>query len=273
MRRIGLTGLLEELYDAIPIFITGVARSGTRTVANVLSSSEHIVLEREIHDKSIEALISMFENVDHNFKHYSSLREYARPLDTSYKLGKSTLFKASLNTISKGPPQSLAKLSNKNQNAVKFYGVKTPGFERYFKSFEQILYPQRPVYIYCIRDVENVWRSWLARNFLSDANLFLRRYKRSLRQALTIKRTCPQRLSVFNLDEYSTKNEISKARYFTDVVFNHLSIEPIVWPKEGFKNTNSAANNGIQLPSVPKKDLELIRSDKELPVLVEKLLD
>ena len=261
---------LQHLRDAVPLIVTGVARSGTRMVSDVLSFSDHILLEKEMHLRSFEAILKMFEDVDHNFEHYSILKN--QTLDGGYKHAKSTLFKATLNTVSKGPPASLNKLLNNHEGVIKYYGIKTPGFERYFSSFEKLFAPQSPLYIYCIRNVESVWRSWLAREFLTDVNVFLSRYKRSLRQVLKIKKTCPERLAIFNLDEFISKDENSKGDYFTDVVFNQLGIEPFQWPEEGFKNTNSAAGNGFQLPTVSSEDLDVIRNDSVLSALREQLL-
>lgn len=264
--------LIRQFVPALkPLVVTGVARSGTRMVSDILLSSQQIVLEDEMHAKTLEAFIEMIDKVDANFDYYSILK--GKRLDHGWAKMKPSLFRVFLNSASKGPQLITSKSLDDSSSPV-YYGIKTPGYERYYESFEKLFAPEKVLYIYCIRNAISVWRSWLARGFLDDVNLFLVRYKRSLRQALKIVRLSQGRIAIFNLDSYiALTSEADRENFFAQAIIEKLRIQAeLQWPKAGFENANSAARLGVALPRVPPMDVEAIDNDEELANLRELIL-
>ncbi|WP_445157484.1 sulfotransferase [Halomonas sp. E14] len=191
-----MSNLIESLLSAKnikPLIICGAARSGTRMITDLLNEHKNIAIQEEMHAKTIEKYFDFVDDVQSVFDHYSERKGYR--LDQSWIFSKSILTHAFFACANK-------KEMEGSKKELKYHGIKTPGYERYMPYFEKLFLDSPPVYIYCMRDVANVWRSWKSMGYLDDIAVFTRRYERSLRQAVKIKQQVGTRFLVFDLDAF-----------------------------------------------------------------------
>lgn len=221
-----------------PISVSGVARSGTRMISDILNQHPEIEIESEMHAKTLEAYFEFLDRTQANFDHYSERKGFV--LDKHWRHTQGALHHLFLATAGKQAAQRpFAK-------RIRYHGMKTPGYERYFERFEQMFAPVKPLYIYSLRQVGPVWRSWVTREFNAELDVFRRRYERSLRQALKIKQRDPERFAIFDLDAYVAATD--KLAFINQTILAKLGIpEDLVWPEDGMPNTNGAAALGLSL--------------------------
>lgn len=232
--------VFDTYLKITPIIVCGAARSGTRMACDILNKHAECCVQDEMHAKTFEAYVEFVDKVQGNFNHYSALK--GRALDANWRASQAVLHHVFFSCANK-------KGAMVPGRSAMYHGVKTPGYERYFSTFEA-MFPSRvpPVYVYCLRDAYKVWRSWLTREFLSvaDIDLFLVRYRRSLRQAVRIKRQSPGRFVLFDLDDYIA------AGCKKDWIVEHL-LSPLAVPEnpildyENIANTNSSKALGLSL--------------------------
>lgn len=260
-----ITEFSTRACEWTPVVTCGVARSGTRMIADLLNQHAEIEVEAEMHAKTIEAYFALLEQVQANFNHYSERK--GRRLDANWQSNKNALHHLFLATASKCPAE------RPFEKDIKYHAFKTPGYERYFENFERAFEPVKPLYIYAIRDVGKVWRSWASLNYLDDLELFRTRYSRSLRQANKINRMAPDRLAVFDLEGYIKASD--KRSFVVRTVFTPLGIEDkVVWPPEGVSNKNSAECRGYSLidNSQMQQQMADLRADPNLQMLRDSLV-
>jgi hypothetical protein len=225
---------LNNISDITPLIICGNARSGTRMMTDIANSHSNIVIQEEMHAKTIEAYFNLVENVNKNFEHYSDRKGYK--LSNHWENSQKSLTISFLSFANKKPMVGYDK-------NVKYYGIKTPGFERYYNQFESVFNGQAK-YIYCLRNPASVWRSWKSLDFVDDIEIFKARYTRSLRQAVKIKNNSPQRFALFNLDEYISSPD--KTHYVSNTVLSSIGIseEFNAGTIESLENRNSMQKRG-----------------------------
>lgn len=218
-----------------------------------------------MHAKTIEAYFAFLEQVLANFDHNSERK--LPPLVANGRRNKNAIHHMFLAAGSKHPTE------RPFEKDIKYHAFETPGYERYFDKFEKTFYPLKPLYIYAIRDLGQVWHSWASLNYLDDLDLFRARYARSLRQANKIKRAAPDRLAIFDLEGYVKAND--KRSFVVRTIFTPLGIEhKVVWPEEGVDNKNSAERRGYALieTSPMHQQMADLRSDPNLQMLRDSLL-
>lgn len=256
---------LKETRSLVPVIVCGVARSGTRMIADILNRHTEIEIEAEMHAKTIEAYFEFLKQVQSNFDHYSGRKGFA--LDKHWKRNQRALHHMFFATAGKdaAPVQE--------RGICRYHGLKTPGYERYFEEFESMFHPVKPLYIYAIRRVGPVWRSWVTRQFTDDPELFRRRYERSLRQALKIRRSARDRFAVFDLDAYIAAED--QQAYVNTEILRKLGIADLEeWPTLGVPNTNSASALGLELVQTPDLEQQMadLEADERLTLYRRKLL-
>jgi len=256
--------LVQGNNPLTPVVIGGVARSGTRMIADILSQHKHFRVEDEMHDKSIEAYFNFLDTVQANFDHYSERK--GRRLDRNWKNNKIFLHHIFLSVGAKN------QTTTPFVKDIHYHAFKTPGHKRYFEQFEKIFSPVKPLYIYAIRDVGAVWRSWVTREFTNEVDLFKSRYERSLRQALKIKRNAPGRFALFDLEAYI--NTEHQQNFIRRTILDKLLIEDlVVWPENGIENINSASALGLELHSDPqlKAEMKSLQSNEKIQKLLQEV--
>jgi hypothetical protein len=248
-----------------PLILCGVARSGTRMISDILNAHPNILVEAEMHAKTIEAYFAFLDQVQQNFDHYSARKGYA--LDKHWQRSQTDLHHLFFATAGK------RRTSLEPGTEIKYHGLKTPGYERYFEQFEAMFKRQPPLYVYALRQPGAVWRSWVTRGFDASFDTFLTRYQRSLRQALAIKTAAPERLALFNLDAYIAADD--KPSFVTREVLEKLDLPAFkVWPEGGVANNNSARALGLTLVDSPEITAQIaqLNADRKIRVYREKLL-
>lgn len=256
---------VEYLRSVVPIVVCGVARSGTQMISDVLNTHAHIVIEPEIHLQSMEAYLDFVERVEEVFDHYSERKGFR--LDDRWVRRKSALHHMFWTVSPKGPESCVDK-------EVTYHGVKTPGLERYGERFEQAFSELQPLYVYALRDVGDVWRSWLTREFLDDVELFRSRYTRSLRQAIRLRNRVGERFAVFDLDTFKAADD--QRGYIREQILTKLGIDDqLSWFGGEVPNLNSASQLGYELVTGAEVDAQVasLRSDLDIWGYVARLLD
>lgn len=250
----------DNMFQCVsPLIVCGAARSGTRMVTDLLNKHPSFAVEEEMHAKTLEAFFEFLDTVDSNFDSYS-LRK-GRRLDKHWQLMKPVFFHVFLKCANK-------KESVEVDSNVIYHGIKTPGYERYFDSFENVFKENPPNYVYCVRSASLVWRSWKSLGFLTDFDAFRNRYIRSLRQACRIKKNASDRLVVFDLDGFVASQD--KNSYVNDNLVGLLlgernsSIE-----FSGFdlvENRNSMEKRGHAYTSdkVLEEEMSLLSNDDKI---------
>lgn len=234
-------------------------------IADILNAHPSILVEAEMHAKTIEAYFAFLDQVQENFDHYSERKGFA--LDRHWQRSQTDLHHLFFATAGKRPTSLDARAD------VTYHGLKTPGFERYFERFETIFKRKPPLYVYALRQPGAVWRSWVTRGFEASFDTFLLRYQRSLRQALTIKTTAPDRLALFNLDTYIAAPD--KASFVTQEILKKLGLPEFkVWPEGGVDNSNSASALGLSLVDSPEVTAQIaqLNADRKIRAYRDKLL-
>ncbi|WP_242523999.1 sulfotransferase [Microbulbifer salipaludis] len=202
---------LEESKEINPIIVCGAARSGTRMVTDLLNEHPEIAVQEEMHAKTIESFFAFLKNVDDVYDHYSERK--GRRLDGSWNLSKAAFAHTFFACANK-------KDCIGTNKSLKFHGIKTPGYERYFEEFESVFSTLLPHYVYCVRPVAKVWRSWRSMGYLSDLEVFKIRYQRSLRQAIKIKASAASRFVLFDLESFVESD--NKEQFVHDNLFSRL---------------------------------------------------
>lgn len=209
-----LVSELSSVEGITPIIVCGAARSGTRMITDILNTHPEIAIQNEMHADTVEAYFKMIDVVTNTFIHHSERKgKFLGDLWEKSRTGLTHAFLAS--ACKKGPV-------GKQKDNLKYHGIKTPGFERYFDQFENAFSGNSPKYVYCVRAPEKVWPSWVALGYLDDVDVFHRRYLRSLRQANKIKSKASDRFSVFDLDAFVDSDD--KAKFLHDEIFSKIGI-------------------------------------------------
>lgn len=255
---------LESIGNVKPLVICGNARSGTRMMTDIVNSHPNIVVQEEMHAKTIEAYFRLTEEVDDTFAHYSKRK--GTYLANHWDSKKKSLTLAFLSFANKKSMVGLGK-------DVKYYGIKTPGFERYFKSFESV-FAKEATYIYCLRNPVSVWRSWKSLEFVDDVELFKSRYIRSLRQAIKIKNNAKGRFILFQLDDFIASN--NQSSYISENIFKNLELDKGLLPIsiEEIENRNSLEKRGAKSKEGDNflREKKILENDETLKMYMEKLI-
>ena len=265
---------MPSLFDAFketrkitPLIVCGVARSGTRMATDILNAHNRIVVQDEIHAKTMEAYFDFLEQVQGVFDHYSERK--GRPLHGHWQRNRETLHHMFF--ISANKKQMASK-----DDPILYHGVKTPGYERYLDQFEACFPRNPPRYVYCMRDAAKVWRSWHGLGYLDDVRTFSKRYERSLRQALAIKRKVGDRLIVFELDSMIGAND--KFAFIEETFYKPLGLPLNGSARERLEETsnrNSAERRGATLSDDQKmiKEMDKLSQSKKIRDFKAALLD
>ena len=176
--------------QATPLIIVGPQRSGTRFVTNVLNAVPGVTLQGEIADSIIRYLMKVATQGDRLY----AQSERTKRGEYWEKTRRDFMFAA------------WGNLSKENRvepdPSCFFYGYKTPYHEVYFDFYNTFFAPVRPQYVCCVRSFLghyfSVHARWPKRSILRIAL----RYVYSLRQLRYMKKTRPEDVLFFFLDDY-----------------------------------------------------------------------
>lgn len=242
-----------------PIIVCGAARSGTRMAADLLNIHDRIAVQNEMFAEVWESYLRMLADIDRTFSEHESRN--GKKIDVHWRNLKGGLTHAFFAAACK-------KRGTGQGKDLRFHGIKTPGFERYFVQFEKIFSKHPPLYVYCLRSAGKVWRSWHSLGYLDSVSDFRRRYERSLRQAGKIKRRAGDRFILFDLDAFvsaTDKHEHLKEQLFLPMglkvgrryknLFNHAP------------NRNSMKRFGVESKRDERVELEMRELDEHPGIL------
>ncbi|SFO37391.1 Sulfotransferase family protein [Roseovarius lutimaris] len=174
-----------------PLIVCGMGRSGTRTVADILSSHGNIQLYGEIPPQMIVSFFNHLTTVDRGYLKNESFSE-------DWKSRKSDYIFQTLNFLSKGYIEKV-----KHSRTV--CGYKSPRHERFFLDIEKHFrsVDLSPHYIYCIRDPLTCWASYKSMPWNSfTLETFMEDYKQSISEYFSMKESAGDRVHIFKLNEY-----------------------------------------------------------------------
>lgn len=190
---------LRETRRLRPLLVCGAARSGTRMATDLLNLHPNVAVQNEMHGETFEAYLQLVRSVDDTFARHSERK--GRPLGLAWEAAKAELAHTFLAAASKRAATGQGK-------DLLLHGIKTPGYERFFGEFEQLFPGLEASAVYCLRSVDKVWRSWFSLGYVDDVELFRRRYERSLRHAVAIRRRIGERFVLFDLDDYAATTDL-----------------------------------------------------------------
>lgn len=252
-----LSDFVEEARGWTPVIICGAARSGTRMISDIMNQHSKVHIEGEMHAQTMKAYLNMLSQVDQVFRHYSEKNN--RVLDEHWMAVRPALHHLFFATACK------ATNLKRNKANIEYHGIKTPGYEKFFRHFERIFSSTPPLYIYAIRDAGSVWRSWKLRGYDTSVESFTERYLRSLREAISIKEGAPSRFVAFNLDDYIAATD--KPTHIAGSILKPLGMDDMIaWPDGGMGNRNSTQKRGETLPDddVTQKEVAMLREHPEM---------
>jgi hypothetical protein len=181
-----------------PVLVCGAARSGTRMATDLLNLHQNVAIQNEMHGETFSAFLELVKTVDTTFAKHSERK--GKTLGKAWRKSRAELAHVFLATAGKRPPIGQGK-------EILYHGIKTPGYERFFRDF-QALFPDSEAYVvYCLRAVDKVWRSWCSLGYVDDVELFRMRYERSLRHAIAIKKRIGERFVLFDLDDFAAAED------------------------------------------------------------------
>ncbi|MAB09567.1 sulfotransferase [Hyphomonas sp.] len=245
--------------NAIPLIVCGMGRSGTRTVADILSAHERIQLYGEIPPQMIDAFMTFLDKVD--------LGYFKNPQFTEdWKARKLNYLYESFNALSK-------TYAKKTKDSLLVCGYKSPRHEMHFKKLEKHFNnaDASAHYIYCTRSAETCWASYKSMPWNSfTLETFLEDYKQSLREYHVMKEAASERVHVFSLDAYTRAPD--RYEYFKTRFLVPLGIEEnerVRATIESNLNRNATVNVTKQnRKALLSEEVEAIQKDPDLPALL-----
>lgn len=251
---------------ASPIIACGVARSGTTMLMDILNSHSKIAVQDEMHGKTLEAYFKMTNEIDQIFTHYSALKK--RELDIYWRKSIAHLTHHFFMAANKEEVNGVGK-------TVLYHGIKTPGYEAYYDDFERVFEERKPIYVYSMRSVEKVWRSWKTIGFLDDVERFKLRYERSLRNAIKLKNKVKERFILFDLEGYIQSP--NKEEYVNQHLFELLGVSFDQVSREHFQSlgiSNTLKNKGFNeyvADDCLKDEMEMLASCEKIKEYKDRL--
>lgn len=152
---------------------------------------------------------------------------------------------------------------------ARWFGHKTPRHERYFRRYEVVFDDpdNRPVYVYCLRNPFDTWRSYQAMpwNKFETADAFLKAWLRSVATYEMIAAKAPGRILVFNLDAMLRAEDW--AVYLGPALFEPLGLSSDTFrrPVRTLGNSNSSLNKtGARPQPISDADRQIIAAHPEV---------
>ena len=221
-----------------PLVVCGAARSGTRMATDLLNLHANVAVQPEMHGETMDALLQLMDSVDANFEKHSKRK--GQELGKSWQAAKAQLVHAYWASANKRAAIGQGK-------DLVAHGIKTPGYERFFRQLEKIFTRTPPYAIYCLRSVDKVWRSWASLGYTTEVEVFRKRYERSLRLAAAIRRRSGERFVLFDLDQYVASDD--KAAWVARNLYAPLGFEDGDSYREaieGAMNRNALVRTGTE---------------------------
>lgn len=214
-----------------PLIVCGMGRSGTRMCANILNNSEDVELQGEIGGPAGTRLLAWLEALHSQRREEDPEAAYARAR-AAFRIGASG--------------------ASVDRPDARWFGHKTPRHERHFRRYETLFSDpeNRPVYVYCIRNPFDVWRSYQAMpwNKFETVTAFLPAWIRSVHLYEGMRGAAESRVHLFNLDRMLAAPDWMT--YLGPELFEPLDISPQTFrqPVQSLRNTNSAERKAGKIP-------------------------
>lgn len=235
---------------ARPLIVVGMGRSGTRMCANILANSLDVELQGELGGQSGAALLGWLEAVR---------TERGEAAGDGYALAREAFRIAA-------PGRTYVR------DTARWFGHKTPRHERHFRQYERLFgQPGREaVYVYCIRNPFDVWRSYRAMpwNGFATVDGFVDAWTRSARQYEAMCATVPGRVLTFNLDAMLAATDW--VGYVDTELLRPLALDQASFrkPVGSLENTNSAERKiGVRPASLPQAEQDTISAHPDVQAL------
>ncbi|MBA4001095.1 MAG: hypothetical protein C0461_10955 [Brevundimonas sp.] len=225
-----------------------MGRSGTRMCANILRNSSLVELQGELGGPAGTRLLAWLEA--------ALAQRRIEDFDTRYDF-----VRRAFRLSAPGRPSD-------RPHAI-WFGHKTPRHERHFRRYETLFdNPEnRPVYVYCLRNPFDVWRSYQAMpwNKFRDVDTFLEAWLRSVAVYELIAERAPDRVLVFNLDRMLRAADWRD--YLEPTLFQPLGLsgETFSRPVITLRNSNSSLNKtGARPDPISEADRRAIARQPEV---------
>lgn len=208
--------------EITPLFVFGMARSGTTNALRVLNAHPEVMLNGEISLAVLKHFFALLDGVE---------RSYAEKDEVlaAWHARKADYILESFGYLSKGGRGQLKKIPN-----ARFRGHKTPRAESLFDRYEAHFRAARlePRYFYCARNPFDCWRSHkeMAWNSHETVESFIVQYAESFSQLAQMRRRAPERVFVLNLAGLTA------------------AANPIAWYRESI-----FAPLGLELPEIAER--------------------
>jgi hypothetical protein len=179
--------------DVTPLFVGGMARSGTTNALHVLNAHPEVMLNGEISLAVLKHFFALLDGVERSYAEKDEVLE-------AWHARKAQYMFESFGYLCKGGRGALKKVP-----FARFRGHKTPRAESLFDRYEAHFRAAElePRYFYCARNPFDCWRSHklMAWNNYESVESFIAQYAESFAQLAHMQGRAAGRVFVLNLDE------------------------------------------------------------------------
>lgn len=181
--------------NATPLIVVGRQRAGTRFLAGALNRFPEITIQAEIPDVVMRYVEKFIEDTDRYYQHKATDDRSTSVRYGKWDTKKEQLLLALWATVGQSP-------ANRPGKECRYFGYKRPNNEFYFSFYEKHFTTRKPIYIYCARNFVDNYLSISSRWPDRSIRQVAKDYLASIEQYKQMKRSAPERVLKFVLDEY-----------------------------------------------------------------------
>jgi len=204
-----------SMGDVTPLFIGGMARSGTTNALRVLNAHPAVMLNGEVSLSVQKQFFALLDGVERSYAEKDATLEAWRARKADYMF-------ESFGYLSKGGRGQLKKMPN-----ARFRGHKTPRAESLFDRYEAHFRATglQPHYFYCARNPFDCWRSHKQASWNNHDRVesFVAQYMESFAHLAGMQRRAGERVFVLNLDDLIAAPE--PMAWYREQIFAPLGLD------------------------------------------------
>lgn len=250
--------------EAKPLLVVGRQRAGTRFVTNALNMFPEICIQGELPLPVTDYMFDFVKSVD---RYYVNLEKSYNEPSVARVRSEGWLFRRQHLMFVLWANINQSQRLEADNEACKYYGYKRPRHEFHFDYYVEFFQENIPIFVYCVRNFVDNYLSIKSRWPDRSIDLVANEYVESLEQYKYMKKSRPNEVLLFNLDDF-LKQGID---YLTGNIFAALDVEqtaPIIEQIREMGPRNSLEELGIDRQnSLTNEEMNYFRKRTELESL------
>lgn len=246
---------LKAFHGASPVVICGLARAGTRYIANVLNTYNDVAVVGEVPTKAMR--LSLESKIE--------IMDYYRRMGREDNWGKQFIDSMSTQIFTDWfllSKHNSAKLVSKvnSESSLSHFCLKTPYHEQLHSAYSELLGGHGVKYIFCFRDFESHFVSMKAMNPRNNLKWVYEKFMSTARIYLSLKASSPDCVSLITVEDLKSGDyDILNERIFDFLQKPRLA-------ESSFRDArkNSSENLGFVKPDITSEERVSL---SELPFL------